>query len=300
VWKARVPRVEVVSIPSSLDGAEQRALLYDPGRAEPRPLLVVLHSWSENYLQNLGIPYGVFAERNGWALVHPDHRGPYRRPEAACSELSQKDVLDAVEFAKRRVNVDPARIYLVGYSGSAMTSLVLAGRYPERWAGVVAWVPIYDLVDWYAWLKEKAPDKHYLGDVAAACGGPPLAGSKAAEECKQRSPSSWLSGARGKVNVYLGVGIWDPLVPPRHALRAWNDLADPADRVADADIDHFDDKRRVPERLGAPPARPLYEAAKAKALFERTSGRATVVVFQGGHDVIYNAGLAWLTDKRRQ
>jgi hypothetical protein len=298
-WRDRVPRIEVVSIPSSADGSAQRALFYDPGRSEPRPLLVALHSWSENYLQNIGIPYGVFAQRNGWILVHPDHRGPYRRPEAAASELSQKDVLDAVEYAKKRANVDTSRIYLVGYSGSAMTSLVLAGKHPDTWAGVVAWVPIYDLGDWYDFVRRQLPDRHYAQDVAAACGGPPVSGTTAAAECRRRSPSTWLSGARGKVNVYLGLGIWDQLVPPRHALRAWNDLADPADRVADEHIRKLDETRRIPDALGSPSARPLYDTAGAKALFERTSLRATVVIFQGGHDVIYNAGLAWLSDKRR-
>ncbi|MDI3289161.1 alpha/beta fold hydrolase [Polyangium sp. 15x6] len=299
VWRARVPRIEEVEISSSLDGNKQRALFYDPGRPEPRPLLVALHSWSENYLQNIGIPYGIFAERNGWVLIHPDHRGPYRSPTSVASELAQRDVLDAVEYAKRRARIDPARIYLVGYSGSAMTSLVLAGRHPEVWAGVVSWVPIYDLVDWYGWLRANVPDRHYAHEVAAACGGAPRPGTPAEEECRRRSPRSHLKGARGRVNVYLGVGIWDQLVPPDHALRAFNDLAAPADRVRDEDIGRIASTRSIPETLGAPKARPLYEAAKAKVVFERTSERATVVVFLGGHDVIYNAGLSWLGNQRK-
>ncbi len=299
VWRARVPRIEEVEIPSSVDGARQRALFYDPGRPEPRPLLVALHSWSENYLQNIGIPYGIFAERNGWVLIHPDHRGPYRTPHSTASELSQKDVLDAVEWAKRRANVDPTRIYLVGYSGSAMTSLVLAGRNPEIWAGVVSWVPIYDLVAWYRWLRSNVPERHYVHEVAAACGGAPRPGTPAEEECRRRSPRSHLAGARGRVNVYLGVGIWDQLVPPDHALRAFNDLAAPEDRVPDADIGRIAKTRSIPPGLGSPDARPLYEAAKAKVVFERSSQRATVVVFQGGHDVIYNAGLVWLSAQRQ-
>ncbi|WP_170229518.1 alpha/beta hydrolase family protein [Polyangium fumosum] len=299
VWQARIPRIEEVEINSSLDGSKQRALLYDPGRPEPRPLLVALHSWSENYLQNIGIPYGIFAERNGWVLIHPDHRGPYRSPASTASALAQRDVLDAIDYAKQRARVDPTRIYLVGYSGSAMTSLVLAGRYPEIWAGVVSWVPIYDLVDWYGWLRSNLPERHYAHEVAAACGGAPRPGTAAADECRRRSPRSHLQAARGRVNVYLGVGLWDQLVPPDHALRAFNDLAAPADRVPVEDIGRITKTRSIPETLGAPEARPLYEAAKAKVVFERTSERATVVVFQGGHDVIYNAGLSWLSSQRR-
>ena len=299
-WRARVPRTEVVEIPSSADGSAQRALFYDPGRRERRPLLVVLHSWSEGYLQNLGIPYAVFAERNGWVLIHPDHRGPYRRPEATASELAQQDVLDAVDYATRRARVDPERIYLVGYSGSAMTSLVLASKHPDRFAAVVAWVPIYDLVAWYAELQRSAPNRHYARDVAASCGGAPLPGTGAAEECRRRSPRAWLAGARGRVHVFLGAGIWDQLVPPDHALRAFNDLASPSDRIAEGDLARIAHKRSVPPQLAGAEASTAFAEAGAKALLSRTSERATVVVFQGGHDLIYNAGLEWLAGKRRE
>ncbi len=299
VWRARVPRIEEVEIPSTADGAGQKALFYDPGRAAPRPLLVVLHSWSEGYLQNIGIPYGIFAERNGWLMIAPDHRGPYRRPEATASELAQRDVLDAIEYAKRRARVDPARVYLVGYSGSAMTALVLAARHPDVFGGVVAWVPIHDLVEWYEELLDRAPGSHYARDIAASCGGPPVRGSRAAEECKRRSPSAHLAGARGRVNVFLGAGIWDQLVPPDHALRAWNELSAPADRIGEDELSQLARTRRIPAGLAGSGGNPLFEQAGVEALLERTSERATVVVFQGSHDLVYNAGLAWLAGKRR-
>lgn len=299
VWRARLPRVEPVEITSTADGTKQAALFYDPGREARRPLLVVLHSWSESYLQNIGIPYGIFAERNGWVLIAPDHRGPYHRPEATASELAQQDVLDAIGYAKRRARVDPARIYLVGYSGSAMTSLVIAAKHPEMFGGVVAWVPIHDLVAWYSYLEKHASGSHYARDVAASCGGPPVHGSRAAEECRRRSPSAHLANARGRVNVLLGAGIWDHLVPPDHALRAFNDLAAPADRIGEDDLVRLVRTRRIPAHLAGSSASPLFKQAGVEGLLARTSERATVVLFQGGHDLVYNAGLAWLADKRR-
>jgi pimeloyl-ACP methyl ester carboxylesterase len=299
VWRARVPRIEEVNIPSSLDRTVQKALLFAPKDDSPKPLLVVLHSWSENYLQNIGIPYAIFADRNGWALIHPDHRGPYRQPESVASDLSLRDVLDAVEYAKKRTKVDSSRIYLIGYSGSAMTSLVLAAKHPELWAGVVSWVPIYDLVDWYEWLSKSEPERHYTREIAAACGGRLIQGSLAEKECRRRSPSQYLSNARGRVPIYLGVGIWDHLVPPNHALRAFNDLASPNERISDIHLRELDRTRRVPEDIAFSGHRPLYEQAGTKVLFERSSLGSTVVIFQGGHDIIYNAGLAWLAEKRR-
>lgn len=299
-WRARLPRIEEVEIPSSLDRTKQKALFYTPTTDDsPKPLLVVLHSWSENYLQNIGIPYAIFAERNGWVLIHPDHRGPYRTPEALASELSLRDVLDAVEYAKKRSKIDTSRIYLVGYSGSALTSLVLAGKYPEIWAGVVSWVPIYDLVDWYEWLGKSAPERHYVREIVAACGGRLVRGSLAEKECRKRSPSQYLSNARGRVPVYLGAGIWDHLVPPNQALRAFNDLASPNERISEAHLDELDRTRRVPTDIAFMGTRPLYEQAGTKVLFERSSLGSVVVIFQGGHDIIYNAGLAWLAERRR-
>jgi hypothetical protein len=35
-------------------------------------------------------------------------------------------------------------------------------------------------------------------------------------------------------------------------------------------------------------------------LFERASVEATVVIFDGGHDVVYNAGFLWLRQQRRR
>ena len=59
-----------------------------------------------------------------------------------------------------------------------MTALVAAGRHPEIWAGVVAWVPVFDLVDWYA-FSQNYPHRDYNRHVVAACGGEPLPGTPA-------------------------------------------------------------------------------------------------------------------------
>ncbi|MCZ7685347.1 MAG: hypothetical protein M5U28_43830 [Sandaracinaceae bacterium] len=66
--------------PSSLDGAPQRAAFYDSGSEREKPLLVVLHSWSATYLQNIAIPYARFAIENDWVFVHPDFRGEIGGP----------------------------------------------------------------------------------------------------------------------------------------------------------------------------------------------------------------------------
>jgi dipeptidyl aminopeptidase/acylaminoacyl peptidase len=55
------------------------------------------------------------------------------------------DVLSAVDCAKGHARVDDSRMYAVGWAGGGYLGLLLAGRVPEMWAGVSAWVPISDL-----------------------------------------------------------------------------------------------------------------------------------------------------------
>ncbi|MFS8069344.1 MAG: alpha/beta hydrolase family protein, partial [Byssovorax sp.] len=176
----------------------------------------------------------MFAERNGWAFIHPDFRGPYRRPEAAASDLVAQDILDAVEYAKQHANVDPSRIYLAGFSGGGMTALAMAGRRPDLWAGVAAWAPIHDLPDWYHY-SARFPRRHYAHDISLACGGAPKPGTAAFKECQSRSPSALLDRARrAGVPVYIGCGLGDDTVPPEHAVRAYNQLANPSEQVPEA------------------------------------------------------------------
>jgi dipeptidyl aminopeptidase/acylaminoacyl peptidase len=298
-WRKRVPRVRTVQIRSSMDGEQQRALWYDSGSRHPRPLLVVLHSWSADYRQNLDIPFAEFAIQNDWAFLHPDFRGPNRRPQAAASPLAIQDVLDAVKMARERGAIDPTRIYLVGYSGGAMKALVLAAKHPELWAGVASWGGVYDIPDWFRHNKGKEP--HYVDTITASCGGAPNPGTAAEEECRKRSPSSQLAQAAGKVPILIAHGIADRTVPPRHAVDAFDALAAPDDRFSKAQRDFIDGKGHLPPELENESAdEPLFDKAGAPVRLERHSQAVTLVLYQGGHDMLYNASLDWLARQRRR
>ncbi len=298
-WRDRVPAVEMVSIRSSLDGAPQRAAFYDSGSERDKPLLVVLHSWSATYLQNIAIPYARFAIDNDWVFVHPDFRGRNRRPEATNSELAVQDVIDAVEHARERARVDDSRIYLMGYSGGAMMALVLAGRYPERWAGVATWVAVVDLVDWHRTMHLRG--SRYAREIAASCGGAPWPGTRAAVECLRRSPLTYLPAAAGRTPIYIAHGIEDRLASPAHAIRAFNALAAPEDRIEDEVGAAIARAREVPPqvRRDVGEAHPAFERAGTPVVLQRTSREATLVLFDGDHDMLYEPGLRWLAEQRR-
>jgi len=229
--KGHPKEVKAIRYLSAADNTEQPALFYAPAGDKPAPLLVGLHSWSADYRQ--ASPYGAWCVKKGWVFIQPDFRGPNKRPEATGSELAVKDILSAVEYAKKNATVDESRIYLIGASGGGYATLLMAGRAPEVWAGVSAWVPIYDLK---AWHKEKSPGGKaggYALNMEASCGGAPGASAEVDEQYVKRSASTYLTKAAG-LKVDIGAGIHDGhkgSVPISHALRAFNALAKPEDRL---------------------------------------------------------------------
>lgn len=294
-WKKDVPQVREVRITSSADGTEQPALFYDPGSEEERPLLVALHSWSDNYTQKAGIPYARWAVQNGWVFIHPDFRGVNNTPQATVSELAIQDIVDALGYAKKNARVDASRIYLIGYSGGAMSALVMAGKHPELWTAVAAWVPVYDLNDWFRYNQVHQPKRHYVSHITSSCGGEPLLGSEAARDCARRSPSAYLKGARSKaVRIQIAVGVEDDYVPPSHSLRAFNDLAAAEDMFSGVEMHFIDEQGRLPAHLLAKHGG-TDSGQAGPILFERTSRNATLVLFEGKHDIYYEIALDWLS-----
>ena len=294
VWPTEVREV---SYTSSADKSSQSALFYSPDGTQARPLLVALHTWSSNYRQKQSIPYAGWCIRKGWILIHPNFRGPNLRPEATGSDLVVADILDAVAYAQRSAHVDKSRIYLVGLSGGGYTSLLMAGRAPEIWAGVSAWVPIADLQAWYYEMLK--PGRKSEKGVVESCGGVPSPGSLAAKECLRRSPVSYLARAKD-VPIDINAGIFDGhtgSVPISHSLRAFNLLAAESDKLSEADIEYFVNEAKVPTQLQSTKLTEMY--GRKKLLFRRQSQSARVTIFDGGHEIDFEAALGWLSAQRK-
>jgi len=282
---------------TSADNSKQPAMFYSPQSDTPVPLLVALHTWSGNYKQTYHAACAKWCQENGWAYIHPDFRGPNKRPQATGSDLVVKDIISAVDYAKANAKIDPARIYLVGTSGGGYTALLMAGRAPEIWAGVSAWVPISDLRAWHAQCKKAG--RKYHTDIAASCGGPPGTSTAVDGEYTKRSPLTFLSRAKG-LALDINAGIHDGhkgSVPISHSLLAFNEVAAARHRIREADIRHFVDKQAVPPAL----VKPIEDATygRKRPLFRRTSGKARVTIFEGGHELVAPAALAWLEKQRR-
>ena len=291
-------KLKAIRYLSSADDTKQPAMFHAPKSDEPVPLLVVLHTWSGGYRQNYHAGCEAWAMKKGWVVIRPNFRGPNNKPDACGSELAVADILSAVEYAKSAAKVDAKRVYLVGASGGGHAALLLAGRAPKVWAGVSAWVPVSDLAAWYDECTKRK--LNYANDVVKCCGGVPGASPEVDEEYRRRSPVTWLKNARG-VPLDINAGISDGhtgSVPIRHALRAFNVVAEKEDRISDADIEHMTDKAEVPPTLAADVVDQSYGAKKP--LFRRTSGKARVTIFRGGHEIVEHAAMTWLEQQVKE
>lgn len=296
-WFDEVDAAEEVAIASTVADHEQSAIWIPHDRDEPRPLLVVLHSWSFDYRQNMGIPFGRWAQEHGWAMIHPDFGGVNERPQATASDLAVQDVIDAIDFAVDRGDVDPDHVFVTGFSGGGHMALVMAGRHPDRFAGVASWVPIHDLVDWY----EFNPGETYLEQIRASCGGDPTTDDDARDECLDRSPVSHLDAAReAGVPIYIGHGIGDDIVPPTHGVRSFNALAEPDDQLSSDEIAAIADNEVPESLLGVIDTDTHFADADPDVLFARRSGSTTLVLFEGGHVGVLNPGLSWMVDRSNE
>lgn len=294
-----------VEIPSSKDGQKQKALWWHPKSAGETsvPLLVMLHTWSGDYTQKKWKEPGLAeCEARGWAMIHPDFRGPNRHPKACASEFAVQDILDVVEWARKQIKVDDRRIYLTGTSGGGHMSLVMAGRAPELWAGVSAWVPISDLGQWHRDCA--ATSRNYALHMEQCCGGKPDDSAKVDSEYHLRSPIAHLPNAMG-LPIDINTGIHDGYtgsVPTSHSLVAFNVLANANGlahlKLTDDEIRHIREKRSLPESLGK--AAPGDKRRSKAILFRRQAGPARVTIFDGGHEGDMPTAIRWLAEQRRK
>ena len=306
----------LVKVRSTLDGTEQPCYFWSPEKAKSDavPLVVGLHTWSGNYKHTNH--YGTvleYAKKSGWAFVGPDFRGANDKPTACGSDYAVQDIVDAVSYAKANAKIDAARIYIVGGSGGGHITLLMLGRHPELFAAGAAFCPISDLARWHADSLEDHPGrgKCYAEMMEKSCGGTP---AERPWEYALRSPLTWLGRARDAgVPAYICTGIhdgWRGSVPVGHSIRAYNALADAADRVSEADIASIERNQAVPPSLAAAGGSPPPEARRKGAPdpfygesrrihLRLTSANVRLTLFEGGHDGNYAAGFDFLSRQRK-
>lgn len=97
---------------------------YDARKAYP--LVVVMHGYGGNHIEYSG---GVTSNPDYFELhvLGRSRGGGYR-------DLSEADVLDAVDYVRANWRIDDRRIHLTGTSMGGGGTFQLGSRYPDRWA----------------------------------------------------------------------------------------------------------------------------------------------------------------------
>jgi len=135
---ARVPKEEQPSI--ILTGPDAQA---SKGK-KALPLLITLHGEAENALA-ISTVWRSITESHGFVLAAPQGKylvadGHYQWGRRVDAEAL---VMQAIERAKQKYQIDQNRIYLMGFSQGGYLSLSIGLSRPDLFAGVIAVAPYY-------------------------------------------------------------------------------------------------------------------------------------------------------------
>ncbi len=289
-------KLQEILYPCKFDDSRQPAMIQVADATSPRPLVIALHTWGGDHTQVTRLQFGRLCAEQNWHLIFPLFRGPNWHREACGSDMVVSDIEDAVAYAKQQLNVDNSRIYLVGGSGGGHCALLLAGRRPDLWSAVSAWCPITSIADWFRECNNHVKYSNYAENIELSCGGNPLRDADAMREALIRSPRTWLANAVGKCPIDINTGIHDGhvgSVPVGHAMRAYNLLALPEDRIAEKDIVSIEKNEVVPPELTTDLVDPAYGGRKI--YLRRQSRNVRFTLFEGGHEMLEAPAIEWLT-----
>lgn len=278
-----------IHVRSTSDSATQPCVFIAANGAGPRPLLVYLHPWRHGYDTD-SRRWQIEARARDWHFLAPHFRGPNKRPEACASPLARQDVLDAVEYVKRRRAVDPHRIYAAGVSGGAHMALVMAAEAPALWAGVSTWCAVSDLAAFYH--ECRAQNAKAYRHIEKVCGGAPGSSPAVDEELRYRSPLFHIGKAKDvPLDINHGIRDGQPRgIGIQHSVWVFNALAQ-----ARGDAPVPDDQLDALCRLEDLVPDTVQDKTYGRAIYlRRATGPTRLTLFEGGHEDLPAAGCAWL------
>ncbi|MEI8332489.1 MAG: prolyl oligopeptidase family serine peptidase [Chloroflexota bacterium] len=156
-------------------GAEIGGWLLRPIGLGPYPTIVSPHGGPEWHVSDRWDPFALAYVDAGLAVFCPNYRGSTGYGAAFRESLrgdigfpESEDVIAGLEHLVAQGIADPARVFIEGWSWGGYLATLLAGTHPERWRGIVAGIPVGDLV---AAHYESAPALQ-AWDVAIMGGDP--------------------------------------------------------------------------------------------------------------------------------
>lgn len=284
------PFVEI-GIPSTTDGSIQKAFFWATSNEEPQPLVVSLHTWSGDYLQEDELAHEVVA--NGWNYIHPDFRGPNRRMEACGSPLVISDIDDAIDYALSNAKVDRSQIHVIGKSGGGYATLLAYMKSKHDIRSFCAWVPISNLIDWY--YEVQVREVEHAEDIALSTSGYPGRLDKA--QARLRSPVFMETPVHDRRNSKLSIycGVHDGYVgsvPIGHSINIYNKIVDDFDfNAVESKVSRFQSAQLIERRSCQ--GRKVDDVLGDRDIVYQASylDKVKLTIFDGGHEMIEEVAL---------
>ena len=274
---------QLVGIYSPIDSNLQKAYFLPSNTNTPQPLVVSLHSWSADFRQKDSL--AMYCKKMGWNYIHPDFRGPNRKPEAAGSALVVNDIDQAIEFAILAGNVDPENIHIIGSSGGGYATLVMYLKSRHQIQSFSAWVPISDLEAWY--YESVGRNNKYATDIMKLTRSEEILD---AIEAKKRSPMYMHIpenlASRGKLSIYTGIHDgYSGSVPITHSINFYNRMVrvlggNETVSVPQHDIISMLAKRSFPDN-----GKTSFIGDR-KIHYQRQFKDLHLTIFEGGHEML--------------
>ena len=201
---------------------------------------------------------------------------------------------DAIQFALENGNVDPNRVFLVGFSGGGYAALGAYLRSRHDFNSVYTWAPISDLREFF---NQSTLSKLPYANHVLACTNSTL-GDMNHDELRARSPIHFEVEKKPDAQLHIFAGINDGYVGTvslSHSIKFFNFLAErfgfqtskipPHDAVdlLSRNIDVFSTAKQIGGK---------------KVLYERANDLARLTIFDGEHEVLWTHQAKLLRDAR--
>ena len=276
-WPSGCRKVNVLS---TFDSTRQAAIIWKAS-AKGRPLLVSLHTWSGNYLQEDSIVHDAI--RYNWNYIHPDFRGPNNKTAACGSNAVIRDIEDAIRFGIDSLGADSTEVHILGVSGGGYAAMLCYMKLPFQAKSYSAWVGISDLEAWY--YESLVRRQKYANDLMACIGDSSSTFNETAGYA--RSPMHLpVPQHNGKLLLYAGIHDgYTGSVPITHTLRFFNKIAGaakPFDKLAIVPQETI--LQLTSERISRTPY-PFHISGRRVHFFKET-GNVSVTIFEGGHEML--------------
>jgi hypothetical protein len=178
-------------------------------------------------------------------------------------------------------------------------TMLMVGCHPDVWAAASAWVGISDLAEWHT----RHAKTRYGAMLRQSCGGAPGDSDQVDRQYRERSPVTHLHRAK-EVPLEIAAGVHDGhkgSVPIAHSLEAFNTIARAAGATPISE-DEILQLSRKDGRLDNPlPSDQVDDPTFGRKIYlRRHAGPARVTIFEGGHEGIAEAAIAWLERHAKQ